>query len=113
MCYGTALFNANMVFGMAAIQEGDLKAAGAYLLKAAEAPATEALQYPIANSRPWRSGWNFPSILVGALLQAGERDAVIRFLESYAKITVAGRERCLENITLIRQGKPPSWLSGS
>jgi hypothetical protein len=107
--YGTAFFQANMVLGMEAIQAADPKAATAYLLKAAQAPVTEALKYPIANARPWPMNWYFPSTLAAALLKAGQRDAVIEFLESYARITVAGRDRCLEDIALIRQGKLPSW----
>jgi hypothetical protein len=107
--YGTAFFQANMVLGMEAIQSGDSKAASSYLLKAAGAPVTEALKYPIANARPWPMNWHFPSILAAALLKSGQRDTVVEFLESYARITVAGRDRCLEDIALIRQGKLPSW----
>jgi hypothetical protein len=107
--YGTAFFQANMVLGMDAIQGGDSKAATAYLRKAAEAPVTDALRYPIPNARPWPMNWHFPSVLTAALLRAGQRDAVVEFLESYARITVAGRSRCLEDIALIRQGKLPSW----
>jgi hypothetical protein len=88
------------------------KAASAYLLKAAEAPVTEALKYPIVNARPWPMNRHFPSVLAAALLKAGQRDAVVEFLESYSRITVAGRDRWLEDIALIRQGKLPSWAKG-
>lgn len=93
--YGTAFFNANMVLGMAAMRNGDAKSAAAYLLKAADAPATDALRYPIGNARPWPTIWHFPDTLAAALLQAGERDAVVAFLEKYARITVSGRGRTL------------------
>jgi hypothetical protein len=107
--YGTAFFNANMVLGMAAIKNGDAKTASAYLMKAADAPATDALKYPIANARPWTMNWHFPATLASALLQAGERDAVLAFLEKYARITVADRGRTLADIALIRAGKLPAW----
>lgn len=107
--YGTAFFNANMVLGMAAIKNGDAKTAAAYLLKAADAPATDALKYPIVNARPWTMNWHFPATLASALLQAGERDAVLAFLEKYARITVSDRGRTLADMALIRSGKLPAW----
>jgi beta-lactamase regulating signal transducer with metallopeptidase domain len=107
--YGTAFFNANMVLGMAAIEAGDAKGGVSYLLKAAEAPVTDALRDPIPNARPWAMNWHFPSALEAALLKAGERDAVVAFLERYSQMTVSGRERCLEDLALMRQGKAPSF----
>jgi beta-lactamase regulating signal transducer with metallopeptidase domain len=107
--YGMAFFNANMVLGMAAIKNGDAKSAAAYLLKAADAPATDALKYPIGNARPWPTNWQFPNTLAAALLQAGERDAVVAFLEKYAHIIIPGRGRTLVDIAAIRSGKLPEW----
>lgn len=107
--YGTAFFNANMVLGMAAIHDGDSKTAGTYLLKAADAPATDALKYPIANARPWPTVWHFPASLASALLQAGERDTVLAFLKKYSRIAVSDRGRTLADIALIRSGKLPAW----
>jgi hypothetical protein len=107
--YGTAFFDANMVLGMAAIHNGDSKTAAAYLLKAADAPATDALKYPIANARPWPTVWHFPTTLASALLRAGERDTVLAFLEKYARVTVSDRGRTLSDIALIRAGKLPAW----
>jgi beta-lactamase regulating signal transducer with metallopeptidase domain len=107
--YGTAFFNANMVLGMVAIKNGDAKTAAAYLLKAADAPATDALKYPIPNARPWPANCHFPNTLAAALLQAGERDAVVAFLEKYAHIIIPGRGRTLLDIATIRSGKLPGW----
>jgi hypothetical protein len=107
--YGTAFFNANMVLGTAAMQTGDRKTAIDYLMKAAEAPVTDALRYPVVNGRPWPMNWHFPNILTAALFKAGERDAVLKFLDRYSRITVEYRERCLEDSALIRQGKLPSF----
>jgi beta-lactamase regulating signal transducer with metallopeptidase domain len=107
--YGTAFFNANMVLGMVAIKNGDAKSAAAYLLKAADAPATDALKYPIHDARPWPTKWHFPDTLAAALLQAGERDAVVAFLEKYARTAISERGRRLVDIALIRGGKLPDW----
>jgi Zn-dependent protease with chaperone function len=109
--YGTAFFNANMTLGMEAMQDGDAKAAGSWLLRAAQAPVTDALRYPIPNARPWTDNWHFPSILMAGLLRAGQRDSVVEFLESYSNITVSGRRRCLEDVAVIRQGKLPVWVN--
>jgi hypothetical protein len=106
--YGTAFFKANMMLGLEAIHGDDPKTANSYLLKAAEAPVTDALKYPVDNTRPW-GNMHFPTTLAAALLKAGQRDAVVEFLERYARITVAGRDQWLEDIALIRQGKLPSW----
>ena len=107
--YGTALFNANMVLGMVAIKNGDAKSGAAYLLKAADAPATNALKYPVFAARPWTANCHYPDTLAAALLQAGERDAVVAFLEKYARIAVSERGRRLVDIALIRAGKLPDW----
>jgi Zn-dependent protease with chaperone function len=106
--YGTAFFNANMILGVATVVAGDAKAGASYLLKAADAPVTDALRYPIPNARPW-SMMRFPATLEAAVLKAGERDAVIAFLKRYSEITISDRDRCLEDLALIRQGKPPSF----
>jgi hypothetical protein len=42
-------------------------------------------------------------------LQAGERDAVVAFLEKYAHIIIPGRGRMLVDIAAIRSGKLPGW----
>ena len=108
--YGTALFKANMVLGLAAIEAGDSKSAAAYLLKAADSPVTDALRYPITNARPWPTFGSLPSTLEAALLKAGERDAVIAFLKRYSEITVSDRQRALDDLAAIQQGKPPSFV---
>jgi hypothetical protein len=106
--YGTAFFRANMVLGMAALSAGDAKAAASYLLKAADAPATDELRYPMAGERPW-TNLRFPDALTTALLKAGERDAVAKFLDRYAKLCVTQHETALEDAALIRSGKTPAW----
>ena len=109
--YGTAWFNANMVLGMASMTGGDRKAAAGYLLKAADAPATDALRYPMEGVRPWPYELKFPNTLMAALLKAGERDAVAGFLDRYARICVTNRDRSLEDAALIRSGKTPAWAA--
>ena len=67
--FGTSLFRADMVAGMAALVGGDRKSAAEFARKALDAPATEALQYPIRNARPWPMNWQFPTILAARLLR--------------------------------------------
>ncbi len=54
--YGTSLFRADMVAGMAALVRGDKTTAIQSARNAMDAPPTEALRYPIVNGRPW-SNW--------------------------------------------------------
>jgi len=107
--YGTAFFRSNMILGMAALSAGDAKTADAYLLKAADAPATDELRYPMSGERPWPMNWQFPNALTAALLKAGERNAVADFLDRYAKLCVTRHESALEDAALIRSGKTPPW----
>ena len=51
----------------------------------------------------------YPAFLVSALLRAGERNAVLKFMDRYSGIVVLDHDRWLEDMALIRQGKPPSW----
>ena len=67
--FGTSLFRADMVAGMAALVQGDRKAAAEFARKAIDAPATEALQYPFRNARAWPMNWQFPTILAARLLR--------------------------------------------
>ena len=91
-----------MVPGVAAMETGDAKGAASYLLKAADVPVTDALRDPIPNARPWAMNWHFPWTLEAALLQAGESEAVVTFLKRYSQMTVSDRERCLEDLALMR-----------
>ena len=71
--YGEALFDANMLLGKIAMRRGDRKAAVRDLLKAADAPASEAV----------RRG-DFIMNLPRALVDWGERRAVIEFFRRVA-----------------------------
>jgi hypothetical protein len=108
--YGTALFDINLVLGMAAMSKGDPQTAAEHLLAAAGVPATDYLRYPMAGLRPWgRTDWQQLNPLAAALLKVGERDAVAKFLDRYAGLSVTQREKSLEDAALIRSGKNPDW----
>lgn len=97
---GTAIFQANMVLGLLAMQNHDRKAAVKYMLDAGNAPSTEALAYteqPITYRLP---SW---------LLKDGERDTVIQFLERFAKTSIVSRQELLDSAALIRKGQKPAW----
>ncbi|HUP02798.1 MAG TPA: M56 family metallopeptidase [Bryobacteraceae bacterium] len=107
--YGTALYDANLVLGMAALNSGDPQTAGKYLLAAAGAPATDELRYPMAGLRPWGTEWQIDNPLAKSLLTVGERDVVAKFLDRYANLCVTQREKLLEEAALIRSGRNPHW----
>ena len=68
--YGEAVFDANLVLGKAALHRGDRKSAARFLLAAAETPGPARV--------------NFDMNLPRALVDSGERSAVIRFLQLMA-----------------------------
>ncbi len=71
--YGTSVFFGNMALGRVAFSRGDKEEAVRLLLAASEAPATEYLSYgPIDMSLPVK------------LVDAGEREAVAKFLDRCA-----------------------------
>lgn len=93
--YGTAVFQANLALGKAALKRGDKAGAVRHLLAACEAPPTEFLHYnPIDIS------------LARSLVDAGEREDVATFLDRCAKFNVQDR-RLAEWAVEIRQGLTP------
>jgi hypothetical protein len=62
-------------------------------------PTSERIQYapPFSWSRP-----------VNRLLKAGEREAVVEFLEAFAQLTIRDRDRLLQDAKAIRDGRMPS-----
>jgi hypothetical protein len=93
--YGTAVFQANLALGKAALNRGDKAGAVRHLLAASEAPPTEFLRYnPIDIS------------LARSLVDAGEREDVATFLERCAKFNSQDR-RLAEWAVEIRRGLTP------
>jgi hypothetical protein len=93
--FGTAFFLANMALGTAALSRGDKAEAAQRLLTAASAPPTDFLRYNQIDMSLARN-----------LVDAGERDAVAKFLDQCAKFNKAG-EPLAEWAALIRKGINP------
>jgi hypothetical protein len=107
--YGTSLFRANMVAGMAALVRGDKTTAIQFARNAMDAPPTEALRYPIVNARPW-SNWHYPDMLIARLLKDGDRDAAADIAERYSHMVTGDRERWVDTLATIRKGDMPPWV---
>jgi hypothetical protein len=97
---GTAIYFANMSLGSMALFDGDRKAAVRYLLAASRAPVSEELAY----SRHI-VGWK----LVRRLLDQGERESVIEFLERMAHISIVDQASLRECAAAIRRGDMPNF----
>jgi hypothetical protein len=102
--YGTAIHRANMTLGMIAMRvDGDKKTATKHLLEASRAPATKELAY---------SSDYFTYKLPVLLLKyggAGEREAVIEYLERFGKICQRPDLPLLEAAAQLRKGYMPRW----
>jgi hypothetical protein len=61
-------------------------------------PASEQIQYAPPSS------WVRP---LNRLLKEGEREAVIEFLEAFARLTIVERDRLLKDALAIREGRMP------
>ncbi len=107
--YGTSLFRANMVAGMSALVRGDKTTAIQFARNAMDAPATEALRYPIVNARPW-TNWHYPDMLIARLLKEGDRDAAADIAERYSHMVTGGKERWVDTLATIRRGDMPAWV---
>jgi hypothetical protein len=89
-----------MSLGSMALIDGDRKAAVRHLLAASRAPVSEELAY----SRHI-TGWN----LVRRLLDQGERDSVIEFLQRMAHISIVDQASLRESVAAIRRGDMPNF----
>lgn len=100
--YGDAIYKAHMALGSLAFREGQTKVAVEHLRNASASPATEEWAYAQGIEG---------SDLLEDLLRAGERAAVIDFLEQRAETAVVLRERLHDVAMEIRAGETP-WLGG-
>jgi len=104
--YGTAIYRAHMTLGALALREGDKSAVIEYMRKASHAPASEELAY----SRGIAAGPLLPD-----LLEEGERESVIDFLERMAQKNITERAKLHEAVAAIRSGRMPRfphWTMG-
>jgi beta-lactamase regulating signal transducer with metallopeptidase domain len=97
--YSAAVMTAQHVLATAALRDGDRERAVHHMRESVKVPASEQIQYapPFSWMRP-----------VNRLLKEGEREAVVEFLEAFARLTISERERLLKDAQEIREGRMPS-----
>ena len=98
---GLFIYQAHMTLASAAMLDGDVGAAVDALRNASLAPPAEGLTYGHGVAA-WR-------ILLD-LVDAGERTAVVDFLEAMAERNIADRDRLLAAADDVRDGRSPSRL---
>ncbi len=99
---GQFIYEAHMTLASAAMLDGDVGAAVDALRSAALAPPAEGLTYGHGVA-----AWG---VLLD-LVDAGERTAVVDFLEAMAERNIADRDRLLAAADDVRDGRSPSRLS--
>ena len=95
--YGNNLHHGNIVLGKIALAQGDVEGAGSHLLLAGATPGS-----PQLNS----FGPDFA--LAKQLLEAGERETVLQYLDQCAKFWKSGQEELREWTTVVRAGGMPT-----
>ncbi len=105
--YARNVYDINDAMGRAAFARGDLKAAGEYLLKAAEIPPGTPGADTLCCAGP--NLW-----LAKSLLDAGQRDVVLKFLEECKQFWTQSVDHRLDQwIAAIRNGESPDLLPNS
>ena len=97
--YSAAVMTAHHILATVALRDGDRERAVHHLLESVKVPASERIQYAPTPS------WLRP---VNRLLEQGERERVVEFLEALARLTIRDRDRLLEDARAIREGRMPS-----
>jgi hypothetical protein len=98
--YGDAIFHGNVMLGFVAGKNGDGAGALKYLRAALKAPdTTEAARW---HPGPWPQ-------LCSAVIDYGDRDAVIEFLGYFAQIDPTRRDDLLASAAELRNSQMPNW----
>ena len=97
--YSAAVMTAQHVLATAALRDGDRERAVHHIRESVKVPVSEQIRYapPFSWMRP-----------VNRLLKEGEREAVVEFLEAFARLTNSERDRLLKDAQAIREGRMPS-----
>jgi tetratricopeptide (TPR) repeat protein len=97
--YSAAVMTAHHVLATAALRDGDRERAVHHMRESVNVSVSDQIQYapPFAWMRP-----------VNRLLKEGEREAVVEFLEAFARLTISERDRLLKDAQAIREGRMPS-----
>jgi hypothetical protein len=100
---GAAVYHASMTLAELALKRGERGAAIEHLRRASTAPSCEELAYGPLDLK-----------LLGQLLEAGERESVVSFLERLSETSLAYREALRAMAASIRSGYEPDlslpWL---
>ena len=96
--YGNVIHHGNNVLGRVALKQGDVKEADQYLLKAGETPGSPQLQSFGPNMS-----------LAKDLLEAGEKDTVLRYFELCRKFWGMGAKNLNTWADEVKAGKIPSF----
>jgi hypothetical protein len=97
--YGAVYYRSHVTLATHALREGNKADAVRLMLEAAGAPPSEQLAAVHMAGLDLR--------LVNYLLQAGERETVIDFLERSARLREVEKDRLLKDAAAIRQGTMP------
>ncbi len=92
------LFYGSLALGRLALRAGDRRKAGEYLLAAGRAP-----------SSPVRVSFGPNMLLAKELLDAGERDVVLQYLDLCGKFWTSDKDKLAEWKDAIDQGTPPDF----
>ncbi|HET9358984.1 MAG TPA: M56 family metallopeptidase [Vicinamibacterales bacterium] len=97
--YAAAVMTAHHVLATVALRDGNRERAVHHMRESVTVPASDEIQYapPFSWLRP-----------VNRLLEEGERERVVEFLEAFARLTIRERDRLLEDARAIREGRMPS-----
>jgi beta-lactamase regulating signal transducer with metallopeptidase domain len=97
--YSAAVMTAHHVLATDALRDGDRERAVHHMRESVNVPASERIQYAPPSS------WMRP---VNRLLKEGEREAVVEFLDAFARLTIRDRDYLLREAKAIREGRMPS-----
>lgn len=98
--YGNAIHDANLVLGIVAVVEHDIKLAKHHLNRAGKTPGS-----------PQLNAFGPDMTLAKMLLKLDEREAVIRYLEDCKRFWKQGADRLKSWISTIKRGRFPYFES--
>lgn len=96
--YGNAVYNGNVVLGRIALRRGDIAGAKQHLLAAGDTPGS-----------PQLDSFGPNMALAKELLEKGERDTVLSFLQSCAKFWKMGGDKLPSWISTVKSGGTPDF----
>ena len=96
--FGDHFHYGNITLGRIALAEGDVQGAASYLLLAGSTPGSRQLEYSGPDTE-----------LAKDLLEAGEQESVLRYLDQCASFWKKGVEKLREWTILVRAGQIPTF----